>query len=53
MTWLLECVPGIGTIRAERIMADVGIAPSRRIQGLGERQRSELAAQLAGRAGLP
>jgi len=48
VTWLLECVPGIGAVRAERIMTSLRIAPSRRIQGLGERQRAALIAELGG-----
>lgn len=42
VSWLLESVPGIGSVRAERLMADLHIAPSRRVQGLGERQRAAL-----------
>lgn len=47
VSWLLECVPGIGSVRAERIMTELQIAPSRRIQGLGDRQRAALLAELA------
>ena len=50
VSWLLESLPGIGAVRAERIMADLRIAPSRRIQGLGERQRAALLDQLEARA---
>ena len=50
VSWLLESVPGIGVVRAERIMADLRIAPSRRVQGLGERQRAALIAELGGAA---
>ncbi|MEI6361217.1 MAG: integration host factor, actinobacterial type [Actinomycetes bacterium] len=46
VTWLLECLPGIGTVRADRILTDAQIAPSRRIQGLGIRQRAALVAEL-------
>lgn len=46
VSWLLEALPGVGPIRAERIMGDIGIAPSRRIQGLGERQRDALLRRL-------
>jgi hypothetical protein len=46
--WLLECVPGVGSVRAERILATVQIAPSRRVQGLGERQRAALIVALGG-----
>lgn len=49
VSWLLEAVPGIGPARAHRIMETVGIAESRRIQGLGERQRSALIALLGDR----
>ncbi len=45
--WLLESLPGVGPIRAERMMQTLDIAPSRRIQGLGERQRAALLARLA------
>jgi ribosomal protein S13 len=46
VSWLLECVPGIGEVRAARIMTSLRIAPSRRVQGLGERQREALLAEL-------
>ena len=52
VSWLLECVPGIGVVRAERLMVDLRIAPSRRVQGLGERQRAALVQELGG-AGPP
>jgi hypothetical protein len=47
VSWLLECVPGIGSVRAERIMTTLQIAPSRRVQGLGDRQRAALLEELA------
>ena len=50
VSWLLESIPGIGCIRAERLMSDLHIAPSRRVQGLGERQRTALIAALGERA---
>lgn len=46
VSWLLEALPGVGPVRAERLMGDLGIAPSRRLKGLGERQRSALLAWL-------
>jgi hypothetical protein len=49
VSWLLEAVPGIGPARAQRIMDSVGIAASRRIQGLGDRQRAALIALLGDR----
>jgi len=42
VTWLLECLPGIGEVRAERLLVELGIAPSRRLQGLGVRQHAAL-----------
>ncbi len=48
VSWLLECVPGIGAVRADRFMETLTIARSRRVQGLGERQRSALIHELGG-----
>jgi hypothetical protein len=45
VSWLLECLPGIGAVRADRILANAQIAPSRRIRGLGVRQRAALVAE--------
>jgi hypothetical protein len=39
---LLESLPGIGKARAQKIMEDAGISPSRRIQGLGSKQKEIL-----------
>ncbi|WP_369181532.1 integration host factor, actinobacterial type [Streptomyces mutabilis] len=39
---LLESLPGIGKVRAGRLMTEFDIAASRRVQGLGERQRQLL-----------
>lgn len=47
VAWLLECVPGLGAVRTARLMETVGIAPTRRVQGLGVRQRRALLAALA------
>ncbi|MDQ5972860.1 MAG: hypothetical protein QG661_69 [Actinomycetota bacterium] len=46
VAWLLESLPGIGAVRAERMMSALQIAPTRRIQGLGHRQRVALIAEL-------
>lgn len=40
--YVLESLPNVGKIKAQRIIDEVGIAPSRRLAGLGERQRTEL-----------
>ena len=39
---LLEALPGVGKIRAQQIMERLEIATSRRLRGLGERQRKAL-----------
>ena len=42
VTALLEAIHGIGPARAEKIMEQADIAPSRRIKGIGSRQREKL-----------
>lgn len=44
---ILESVPGVGKVTARRTMAEVGIAETRRIRGLGEQQRRALLAAFA------
>jgi transposase len=44
---LLQSLPGIGPRTAEAIMAEVGIAPSRRLRGLGEHQVALLIERLS------
>ena len=39
---VLESLPGLGKVKARRLMDDVGIAETRRIQGLGDQQRKKL-----------
>ncbi|MCL5974164.1 MAG: integration host factor, actinobacterial type [Ferrimicrobium sp.] len=39
---VLESLPGIGKIKARRIMEEIGIAETRRVQGLGAIQRKRL-----------
>ena len=43
-TKILESLPGVGKVKARRTMERIGIAESRRIQGLGENQRHALLA---------
>jgi DNA uptake protein ComE-like DNA-binding protein len=43
---LLESLPGVGKVKARRIMEDIGIADNRRVQGLGQQQRASLLDQL-------
>lgn len=39
---LLESLPGVGKVKARRIMSDIEIADNRRVQGLGGQQKSKL-----------
>ena len=44
---VLPALPGIGKVKAHRIMEELGIAENRRLRGLGDRQRAALLATLA------
>jgi DNA uptake protein ComE-like DNA-binding protein len=39
---LLESLPGVGKVKARKIMGDVDIAENRRVQGLGAQQKAKL-----------
>ena len=39
---VLESLPGVGKVRARRIMEEVEISEARRVRGLGEQQRKSL-----------
>ena len=39
---LIESLPGYGKAKANKIMEDLGISSSRRVKGLGARQREQL-----------
>jgi len=43
---MLESLPGVGKVKARRVMEDIGIADNRRVQGLGAQQRAALLDQL-------
>jgi len=43
---LLESLPGFGKAKAAKIMSDLEISDSRRVQGLGARQREMLMERL-------
>lgn len=43
---LIETLPGFGKARSEKLIEELGIAASRRIRGLGERQRKALLERL-------
>lgn len=39
---VLESLPGVGKVRARRIMEEVDISEARRVRGLGDQQRKSL-----------
>lgn len=39
---MLEALPGVGKVRAHKVMEELGISPTRRIRGLGEKQKLAL-----------
>lgn len=43
---LIETMPGYGKAKAEKVMKELQIAESRRLRGLGERQRTALLERL-------
>ncbi|RJN31145.1 integration host factor, actinobacterial type [Nesterenkonia natronophila] len=44
---LLEALPGVGRVTATRILEDLGVSTSRRLGGLGVKQRKALTEHLA------
>ena len=44
---VLESLPGLGKVKARRLMETVGISESRRLQGLGSNQRQALLRETA------
>jgi signal recognition particle GTPase len=47
MLAVLESLPGLGKVKARRLMDEVGISVTRRVQGLGANQRANLFDKLA------
>jgi len=45
---VLEAMPGVGKVRAQRIMERLEISPSRRVRGLGAKQRQALVREFSG-----
>src|SRR5262245_14472676 len=43
---LLESLPGVGKVKARRLMEDIGISETRRVRGLGPQQKQALLEQL-------
>jgi hypothetical protein len=44
---VLESLPGVGKVRARKIMEKLDISASRRVRGLGAKQRESLLAEFA------
>ena len=44
---LIAAMPGMGQVKAMRLMESVGIADNRRLRGLGDRQREALIAEFS------
>lgn len=44
---VLPSLPGLGKVKAKRLMEELQIADNRRLRGLGERQRQALLERLA------
>lgn len=45
---ILESLPKLGKVKSRRLMEEVGIAETRRVQGLGEQQKIKLLEALDG-----
>ena len=45
--YLLESLPQVGKITAQKVMQEIGIDESRRVQGLGSRQKAQLLERLS------
>jgi hypothetical protein len=43
---LIESLPGYGKAKAAKLLADLGISETRRVKGLGERQKAALLERL-------
>jgi DNA uptake protein ComE-like DNA-binding protein len=43
---MLEALPGVGKVKARRLMQDIEIAENRKVRGLGPKQRVALLEQL-------
>ena len=44
---MLESLPGVGKVKARRLMDEIGIADTRRVRGLGQQQRLALLEHLS------
>ena len=39
---MLEALPGVGKVRAQKVMEELNISSSRRLRGLGDKQKQSL-----------
>jgi hypothetical protein len=44
---VLESLPGVGKVKARRYMDEIGISDTRRVRGLGDKQRETLLKEFA------
>lgn len=44
---LIESLPGYGKAKTAKVMEELGISPTRRVKGLGARQREQLLEKLS------
>lgn len=44
---VLESMPGVGKVRAQKVMEELDISASRRVRGLGSKQRQHLLEKFA------
>ncbi|MHB8466312.1 MAG: integration host factor, actinobacterial type [Acidimicrobiales bacterium] len=47
---VLESLPGLGKVKARRLMEEIGISETRRVQGLGANQRHALFEKIPARS---
>jgi len=50
---VLEALPGVGKVRAKKIMEKLDVSTSRRVRGLGEKQKQALLEEFNEKAGAP
>lgn len=44
---MLESLPGVGKVKARRLMEEIGISDNRTLHGLGDQQRKKLFEKLS------
>ena len=44
---MLESLPGVGKVKARRLMEEIGISENRTLHGLGDQQRKKLFEKLS------